>query len=137
MEMSGMKKTQLLNSEISEVVARMGHTDLLVIGDSGLPIHDGVKRIDLALTKGIPSFRDTLYTVLTELEVEKMYLSKDIIEKNNDLYVELCDKFKDKIVLMDHTEFKKMTAGAKASIRTGEFKPFANVILQAGVAFEV
>ena len=51
-----MRKTVLLNSEISSVISRMGHTDMLTVGDCGLPVPDGVQRIDLALKKGVPRF---------------------------------------------------------------------------------
>lgn len=104
-----MKKTYLLNSEISEVVARLGHTDLLVIADSGLPIPDGVKRIDIALTKGIPSFKDTLNTVLTELGVEKAYIAKEMIDKNNDLYLYLLELFGEKLIIISHEDLKAMS----------------------------
>ncbi|KHO61398.1 MULTISPECIES: D-ribose pyranase [Thermoanaerobacter] len=130
-----MKKTDLLNSEISEVVARLGHTDLLVIADSGLPIPDGVKRIDIALTKGIPSFKDTLNTVLTELGVEKAYIAKEMIDKNNDLYLYLLELFGEKLILISHEDLKAMSKNAKAIIRTGEYKPYANIILESGVEF--
>ncbi|HHY80507.1 MAG TPA: D-ribose pyranase [Thermoanaerobacter sp.] len=130
-----MKKTYLLNSEISEVVARLGHTDLLVIADSGLPIPDGVKRIDIALTKGIPSFRDTLNTVLTELGVEKAYIAKEMIDKNNDLYLYLLELFGEKLIIISHEDLKAMSKNAKAIIRTGEYKPYANIILESGVEF--
>ncbi len=36
-----MKKGALLNSEISHVVSRLGHTDSLVICDAGLPVPAG------------------------------------------------------------------------------------------------
>jgi len=54
-----MKKTGILNAEISEIIAKMGHTDMLAIGDIGLPIPNEVKRIDISLIKGIPTFIDT------------------------------------------------------------------------------
>ncbi|MGB9680446.1 MAG: D-ribose pyranase [Thermoanaerobacteraceae bacterium] len=130
-----MKKTELLNSEISEVVARLGHTDLLVIADSGLPIPDGVKMIDIALTKGIPSFKDTLNTVLTELGVEKAYIAKEIVEKNEELYLNLVEQFKDRLIMIKHEDLKNMIKSAKAVIRTGEYKPYANIILESGVEF--
>lgn len=130
-----MKKTYLLNSEISEVVARLGHTDLLVIADSGLPIPDNVKRIDIALTKGIPSFKDTLNTVLTELGVEKAYIAKEMIDKNNDLYLYLLELFGEKLIIISHEDLKAMSKNARAIIRTGEYKPYANIILESGVEF--
>ncbi|MBS6044011.1 MAG: D-ribose pyranase, partial [Clostridium baratii] len=48
-----MRKTKLLNSQISSVISEMGHTDTLAIGDCGLPIPKDVKRIDLAIIKNL------------------------------------------------------------------------------------
>ena len=48
-----MRKTSLLNSNISLVISKMGHTDMLAIGDCGLPIPKETERIDLALIKGV------------------------------------------------------------------------------------
>ncbi len=36
------------------------------------------------------------------------------------------------VELVPHAEFKRQTASARAVIRTGEFTPYANVILVAG-----
>ena len=51
-----MKKTGMLNSSISKVLADLGHTDWIVIGDVGLPIPQEILKIDLALTIGTPDF---------------------------------------------------------------------------------
>ena len=51
-----MRKTSLLNSNLSSVISKMGHTDMLAIGDCGLPIPNETERIDLALVAGIPTF---------------------------------------------------------------------------------
>ena len=53
-----MKKSGILNAPLSQIVARMGHTDKLVICDSGLPIPKGVDLVDLAVTQNIPRFID-------------------------------------------------------------------------------
>ena len=47
-----MKKGQLINGQISELIATLGHTDEIVIADAGLPIPITTQRIDLALTRG-------------------------------------------------------------------------------------
>lgn len=44
-----MKRHGILNSHISKVLTDLGHTDMVVIADAGLPIPDGVPRIDLSL----------------------------------------------------------------------------------------
>ena len=41
-----MKKHGISNSDIAKVLADLGHTDKVVIGDVGLPIPEGVKKID-------------------------------------------------------------------------------------------
>lgn len=130
-----MKKTTLLNSEISKIVAECGHKDLLVIADSGLPVPENTKRIDIALSPGVPSFLETLKAVLSELGVEKAYIAKEMIDKNNELYLEITKILQDKIIIVDHEKLKEMSKVSKAVIRTGEFTSFANIILQSGVEF--
>lgn len=139
-----MKKTGMMNSEISSVISQMGHTDSIVICDSGLPIPNGVKRIDLALKKGLPSFMDTLEAVLEELMVEEVVIASEIKEKNIQVYqriVSTMEKYsKDedvnvKVTFVQHEQFKTMTSKSKAIVRTGECSPFANIILKSGVIF--
>ena len=131
-----MKKTELLNADISAAIAMMGHTDMLAIGDCGLPVPDSTLRIDLALKKGVPGFLETLETVLTELCVEKVTVAEEICEKNAELHNEIVKLFKDiEVTKVPHEELKKMTGDCVAVIRTGEFKPYANIILHSGVTF--
>ena len=65
-----MRKTSLLNSNISSVISKMGHTDMLAIGDCGLPIPKETERIDLALIKGVPGFIETLKAFLKKFKNE-------------------------------------------------------------------
>ena len=39
------------------------------------------------------------------------------------------------LVMVPHDELKRLSAGSKAVIRTGECRAFANVILESGVVF--
>ena len=131
-----MKKTNLINSEISYTVSRMGHTDTLTIGDCGLPIPQEVDRIDLALKHGVPTFLETLDTVLDELCVEEITIASEIKENNEEMYKELLKRFENVVIKeVCHEEFKEMTKNSKAIIRTGECSPYANVILKSGVVF--
>ncbi|GAA0104050.1 D-ribose pyranase [Paraclostridium sordellii] len=131
-----MKKSVLINSEISSVISKMGHTDMLTICDSGLPIPRDVDRIDLALKHGIPTFLDTLDTVLEELKVEEVVIACEMKEVSKNLYKEIENRFKDiKITKVSHEDFKIMTKDSMAIVRTGEFTPYANIILKSGVVF--
>lgn len=131
-----MKKTCLLNNSISSVISKMGHTDMIAIGDCGLPIPKETKRIDLALTKGIPSFLDTLKTTLTELEIEEIIIAKETEEASPKIFNEIKNLIGNaKITFVSHEIFKTNLKECKAVIRTGEQTPYANIILKSGVVF--
>jgi D-ribose pyranase len=139
-----MKKSMLLNSGISSVIASMGHTDSLTIADAGLPVPHAVQKIDLAVSKGIPSFKDVLAAVLDELCIEKVIFAEEIRNANTEGLEEILDMlaqyesntgYKPAMSFIPHEEFKKLTADSKALIRTGEVQPYANMILYSGVTF--
>lgn len=131
-----VKKIGVLNQPISSVIAGLGHTDTLVVADAGLPIPPETQRIDLALTQGIPSFLDTLRVVLGEMQVEQAIIAEEMIEVSPDVHQEVKELLGDvPIETVTHLIFKEQTRSARAVIRTGEFTPYANVILVAGVVF--
>ena len=132
-----MRKTVLLNSGISSVISRMGHTDTLTVGDCGLPIPQSAERIDLALKKGVPTFLETLDTILEELCVERIVLADEIRAASPDMHRAILDRFPSHVAVdyVSHEQLKKLTADSKAVVRTGECTPYANVILCSGVTF--
>ena len=131
-----MMKSQLLNADIIEIISKMGHTDEIVIADAGLPIPDGVKRIDLALVQGQPSFIDVLKVLLEQYECEGYLLAEEIKDKNPHVEEQIHALLDEKEVeYVSHEAFKNRTQNAKAVIRTGECTPYANVILKSGVIF--
>ncbi|MEZ4638129.1 MAG: D-ribose pyranase [Caldilineaceae bacterium] len=131
-----MKRSGILNAEIAAVVARLGHMDSITIGDAGLPIPKGPKRIDLVVKPGLPSFLDVLAVVLQEQVVEKAVIAAEMARVSPDLYQQLRTVLGPiPVETISHEEFKQRTATSRAVIRTGEFTPYANVILVSGVAF--
>lgn len=131
-----MKKIGLLNSNISRVISEMGHTDTLAIGDCGLPIPSETERIDLALIKDVPTFIQTLKSVLKELQIEEVEIAKETQEVSPKLYEEIKEEIGDvKITFITHEELKHKLKKCKAVIRTGEQTSYANIILKSGVVF--
>jgi len=131
-----MKKTPLLNIALSETIAGLGHGDLLVIADAGLPAPAGVRRIDLALTRGMPPFIDTLKAVLQEMQVGSLILAEETGWVSPKIQAEIQDALPDTPVkIVSHEEFKEITRRAQAIVRTGEMTSYANVILVAGIVF--
>jgi len=130
-----MKKSGLLNSRLSALIAALGHTEQIAVVDSGFPLPAGVQVVDLAVTKGIPCFLEVLNAVLLELGIEKAFIAEEMKDQNRILYDKLNDGFKDQLIIVKHTEFKEMSRKVTAIIRTGEYKPFSNIILESGVEF--
>ncbi len=131
-----MKKDRLLNPEILKEVAALGHTEYFCIADCGLPVPKGVKVIDVSVTAGIPGFLDVLKAVEKELVVESCILAAEIETVNSKLLSEVKEVLGEMPAeLLPHEEFKKLTAGAKCIVRTGETSSYANIILVGGVNF--
>ncbi|MGE8357742.1 MAG: D-ribose pyranase [Microvirgula sp.] len=131
-----MKKHGTLNAALSRVIAELGHTDYIVIADCGLPVPPGVERIDLALKPGLPGFLDTLAVVLEDMQVERAVLANEISQHNRDLENTVTAMLDGRpLAHVPHGEFKQITRGARAIIRTGEATPYANVILYSGTTF--
>jgi len=131
-----MKKIGILNQDISEVIAGMGHYQQIIVCDAGFPISDGIRRIDLAVTPGYPAFLPVLKAILTELQVEEIVIAREAIDRSPEMYQEMTACFPGiEPRLVPHAEFKEMSRSVKACIRTGECTPYANIILTAGVTF--
>lgn len=133
-----MKKAGILNAQLSRIVAMMGHSDRLVICDSGLPIPRQAEVVDLALTTNIPRFLEVVRVVLQELEVESVVIADEMEKRGEGVYRDLLGLLPNiELKRVPHHEFKDMTMqeGNIAFVRTGEATPFANVILISGVTF--
>lgn len=131
-----MKKSGILHAELMRVIASLGHTDLLVIADSGLPIPQEVVRIDLALVAGVPSFTQTLQAILNEVKVESAIVAEEMRQRSPSLY-QTTRSLLDAVPLqhLSHEQFKALLPRVRAVVRTGEQTPYANIMLQSGVTF--
>jgi D-ribose pyranase len=135
-----VKRTRLLNSELSYAISRIGHTASITLCDAGLPIPAGVKRIDLAIERGYPSFIKTLDALLSEMMVEEIVVASEIHARNPDVFGEIMEVLRahgmePRVTEVPHEEFKQLTRSSEAIVRTGECTPYANVILKSGVVF--
>ena len=77
-----MKRDGLLHAELNRIIAAMGHTDTLVIGDVGLPVPHGVPCIDLAILPGTPTFAAVFDAIYAELAVERATVASEIHRHN-------------------------------------------------------
>lgn len=131
-----MKKTRLLHAALSQAIARLGHGDMLVIGDAGLPVPQGPVFIDLAVTRGTPDFLTVLGVVLSEMQVERAVVATEMQSRADDLHRQITACMAGiPIDEVPHRELKALTRNAAAIVRTGECTPYSNIVLIAGVVF--
>lgn len=127
-----MKKHGLLNPDLNRAVARLGHTDLVVVADCGLPVPPLVPVVDLTLVFGIPRFTDVLDALLAEIVVEAGLAAEEVRGSQADDWLR---ERLGEVAYVPHEQFKMRVANAAFVVRTGETTSYANVILRCGVPF--
>ncbi|MCM0583094.1 D-ribose pyranase [Weissella diestrammenae] len=134
-----MRKTNLLNTKLSAAISQIGHTQWLTIGDSGLPVRDDGRKIDLSVIRGLPLFIDVLAATLSEMKVQKVYLAEEIKTENPEQLkaIEALLDADVEIAWVHHDDLKAMSRDDNniATVRTGEITPFSNIVLESNVDF--
>jgi D-ribose pyranase len=128
-----MKKSGILHPAVNLLIASTGHTDYFTICDMGYPVPDGPIRIDLALIEGIPTVLDVLHAIHAEYHIDRVLIATEMTESSPGRVAEL-HTLLGKILLepIPHLEFKRLSATGKATIRTGDAVPYANIIVVSG-----
>ncbi|MFJ7199416.1 MULTISPECIES: D-ribose pyranase [unclassified Streptomyces] len=129
-----MKKAGILNRRLAGALAGLGHGDGVLICDAGMPIPDGPRVVDLAFRAGVPSFAEVLDGLLDELVVEGATVAHEVREANPEAARLLAERLPE-LAHVPHEELKALSAGARLVVRTGEARPYANVLLRCGVFF--
>ncbi|MFD4555757.1 D-ribose pyranase [Streptomyces sp. NPDC058469] len=129
-----MKKAGILNRHLSGALAELGHGDGVLVCDAGMPIPKGPRVVDLAFRAGVPSFAEVLDGLLAELVVEGATAASEVRGANRAATALLDARFPD-LDLVSHERLKELSAGARLIVRTGEARPYANVLLRCGVFF--
>jgi len=126
-----MKETGLLNSEISDAVAKLGHMDEMVICDAGFPIPLGVRTIDISLKVDQPTTLEVLSEILQHFSVERIVLAEETKTHSPTMFARFIALFDKSVVVetIPHTELKMRSRGVKAIVRTGDFTAYSNILL--------
>ena len=131
-----MKKRGILHPELAHTIATLGKGDSLVVADAGVAVPADVKRIDLAVTAGVPRFMSVLAALLQEMHVERAVVARELVAKNPAFYDALVKLLgRARVDQVSNEELLRQTRRARAVVRTGEVTPFANVILFSGSTF--
>ena len=127
-----MKRGGILNAALNEAISRLGHGDVVVVADRGLPLPAGVPVVDLALVAGVPSFALVVDALIEEVVFEACCAATE--SEGSDAASLITSRFAD-VEYVAHEELKRRSAAARLFVRTGDQTPYANVVLRCGVAF--
>lgn len=135
-----MLQKGILNPALNDLLARIRHTNTVVIADWAFPYWKDLEVIDLSLTKGIPLITNLLDVLKDNFKVGEIWQAEEFLATNPqeviDTYDQKFDAFKGlypevKVTRLPHHDFKKMVPDAIGLIRTGDPTAYGNVILES------
>ena len=129
-----MQKTGILNPQLASLLARVRHTNTLVIADRGFPFWPMIETVDISLVDDVPTVLQLIAAVRATHNFTLAYMAREF-QKNNSAAIRASfakslagvpTKFE------PHVDFKQRVPIAIGLIRTGDTTPYANVILVSG-----
>jgi D-ribose pyranase len=128
-----MKRGGILNPVLSHLLASTGHTDYFTVCDRGFPVPDGPERIDLALVDDIPTVLDVLTAVAAEWSLDRVLIAHEMVAISPDRVAEMRALLRDiPFERVSHGQLKRLAQSARATVRTGDTVPYANIIVVSG-----
>jgi D-ribose pyranase len=129
-----MLKSGILNPHVLSLVARVRHTNTLVIADRGFPSWPGIETIDLSLVDDVPTVVQVLAALRPNFAIGRAWMAEEFLRENS---AEVQRRFADALagVPIDrepHVQFKRRVPAATGLIRTGDTIQYGNVILESG-----
>ena len=131
-----MLQNGILNPHVLELLARVRHTNTLVICDWAFPYWSDIETVDLALSKGIPNVLDVLELLQSNFKVGHIWQAKEFLETNPQETIEAFNQsfagFTEAEVIREpHLDFKSRVPNAVGLIRTGDPTAYGNVIIES------
>jgi D-ribose pyranase len=129
-----MIENGLLNPHVLSLLARVRHTNSLVIADRGFPFWPQIETMDLSLVDDIPTVLQVLAAIRPNFRIAEAYMAREFDAQND---ARTRQAFADAlhgipVMKEPHVEFKKRVPNAVGLIRTGDTIQYANVILVSG-----
>ncbi len=127
-----MLKTGILNPQLASLLARVRHTNTLVIADRGFPSWPGLETIDLSLVDGIPTVLQVLDAIRANFVIGQVRMAEQFLAHNDAATRAAFARSLDglPVAYEDHESvFKPRVPRAIGLIRTGDTTQYANLLL--------
>ncbi len=121
----------ILNPHVLSLLARVRHTNMLVIADRGFPFWPMIETVDLSLVDGVPTVLQVLAAVRQNFVIGEAFMAEEFLKVNTPAtktaYAAALGGAR--VTHEPHGEFKKRVPGAIGLIRSGDTVQYANMIL--------
>ena len=121
----------ILNPQILSLIARLRHTNTLVISDRGFPYWPMIETVDISLVDDVPSVLQVFDALKANFTIGQIYMAEEFKANNT---AQMQQRFADSrgkipIAFEPHIELKLRVPHAVGLIRTGDTIQYANMLL--------
>jgi len=129
-----MLKTGILNPQVLSLLARVRHTNALVIADRGFPFWPDVETVDLSLVDDLPTVLQVLAAIRPNFHIAHACMACEFLRENMPATRARFAKALQGIATTHepHVQFKQRVPAAIGLIRTGDTVQYANMVLVSG-----
>lgn len=129
-----MFNTRIVNPQVLSLLARVRHTNSLVIADRGFPFWPQLETVDISLTNDIPTVLQVLAALRPEFNAVQAFMAQEFLQQNTpETRAAFAAALKGiPLTHEPHAEFKKRVPAAIGLLRTGDTIQYANLILVSG-----
>jgi len=129
-----MINSGILNPQILSLLARVRHTNALVIADRGFPFWPTIETVDVSVVDDLPTVLQLIAAARANHNFTQAYQAEEFLKNNTPVVRQkFAAMLKGVPVKFEpHVEFKKRVPHAIGLIRTGDTVQYANTILISG-----
>ena len=129
-----MINSGILNPQILSLLARVRHTNAIVIADRGFPFWQLIETVDVSVVDDLPTVLQLIAAVRANHKFTQAYQAEEFLKNNTPaVRQKFAAALKDVPTTFEpHVEFKKRVPHAIGLIRTGDTVQYANAILISG-----
>lgn len=124
----------LLNPQILSLMARVRHTNALVIADRGFPFWPMIETVDVSVIDDLPTVLQLIKALRANHTFTEAYMAREFLTANSKVTT---GRFRaalrgTNLRFEPHVDFKKRVPQAIGLIRTGDTTQYGNTILISG-----
>lgn len=129
-----MLNIRILNPGLLSLLARVRHTNAVIIADRGFPFWPQIETVDISLADNLPTVLQVLAAIRQDFHAAGAFMAHEFLEHNTPVVRATFAQALEGIPVTHepHVEFKKRVPAAIGLIRTGDTIQYANMILVSG-----